>query len=80
MILWRYGQERHVRQAREQMLMTEGSVLSGVLSAHNVDYRKKRQRELQRGQSRKVTPGASNPNWAQQIAADFPGNVVRGDH
>ncbi len=80
MILWRYGQERHVRQAREQMLMTENSVLSGVLSAHNEKYRKQRQREIQRADGpRKVTPGASNPNWAQQIAADFPGNV-RGDH
>ncbi len=69
-----------MREARERMLMTEGAVGSGVATVFNRDYAKKRQRELQRGQSRKVVPGASNPNWAQQIAADFPGNVVRGDH
>ncbi len=70
-----------MRQAREQMLMTEGAVGSGVAMAFNRDYAKKRQRELQRGQSRKVTPRASNPDWAKQIAADFPGHVApRGDH
>ncbi len=79
MILWRYGQERLVREAREQMLMTEGAVGSGVATVFNREYAKKRQRELQRA-NKPARKGVPNPDWAAQIAADFPGHAPRGDN
>jgi len=58
----------------------ESTVLSGVLAAHNLDYRKQRVREMRARHPAQATSGKADLAGWQQLAsiAERAGNLQRG--